>query len=399
MSAVPLRSWMRSAAEAWEVPRDLLLRRYPAFVGGGSLRPAEIPVFVFHSAEPDTFSRKLSHLADNGYLTLSVDEYLAVIRGERKAPQRAVLLTFDDGRGSVWTVAAPLLRRHAMKAVVFLVPGRMRQDGGGLTPSLDDVEAARGNPTVIRDREQGTAALLSWDEVEALARTGLFDFQSHSHRHARIHTAPELDAFVTPRSREGYAGFDQPLLRASGSDLVGPDAPLGAPLFRSAPRTSEALRFLEDESVRRPTVELVAESGGEAFFAHADWERRLRGAFGRTRVRGTVESGLERERAIAFELSESRRQIEAHTGRRVVHLCYPWHTAGPTARRLAAELGYVTAFCGKVHGVPITMPGGDPLSIARLGEDYVELLPGAGRATLAEILRRKWRRRFGRTLE
>jgi hypothetical protein len=71
----------------------------------------------------------------------------------------------------------------------------------------------------------------------------------------------------------------------------------------------------------------------------------------------------------------------------------PGHDAGPTARR-PPEVGYETAFCGKGPGVPITRPGGDPRSIARIGEDYVELLPGRGRATLAEVLRRKWARRF-----
>jgi peptidoglycan/xylan/chitin deacetylase (PgdA/CDA1 family) len=96
---------------------------------------------------------------------------------------------------------------------------------------------------------------------------------------------------------------------------------------------------------------------------------------------------------------DARRIIEEHVGRPVVHLCYPWHTAGATARRLAAEAGYETAFCGKVDGVPVTLPGGDPRAIARVGEDYVELLPGAGRVTLAEVLRRKWARRFGRARE
>jgi hypothetical protein len=86
-----------------------------------------------------------------------------------------------------------------------------------------------------------------------------------------------------------------------------------------------------------------------------------------------------RGRRRSGRLADSRRLIEERTGRRVVHLCYPWHVAGPTARRLAAEVGYETAFCGKVPGVPITRPGGDPLSIARIGEDYVELLLGGGR--------------------
>jgi hypothetical protein len=49
-----------------------------------------------------------------------------------------------------------------------------------------------------------------------------------------------------------------------------------------------------------------------------------------------------------------------------------------------------------VNGVPVTLPGGDLQQIARLGEDYLELLPGRGRGTLSEVLRRKWTRRFGR---
>jgi hypothetical protein len=41
------------------------------------------------------------------------------------------------------------------------------------------------------------------------------------------------------------------------------------------------------------------------------------------------------------------------------------------------------------------MSGGDPYGIARIGEDYVELLPGDGRLKLADVLKRKWRRRMG----
>jgi peptidoglycan/xylan/chitin deacetylase (PgdA/CDA1 family) len=395
---VPLRRLGRSAREAWEVPRDLLLRRYPPFVTGGELPRGDVPVFVFHGAEPASFGRKLAHLADNGYVTLSADEHLAVLRGRREAPPRAVVLTFDDGRGSVWSVAAPLLRRHGMKAVVFLVPGRVRARPGPLPPTLDDVEAGRAAASATLGRDDGEDALLSWPEVEALARTGLFDFQSHTLRHARVHTAPSLAGFVTPASRRGYDAFDQPLLRAGDRDLLGEEAPLGAPLLRSAPRTSEETRFFEDPAIRDACVAEVADAGGEGFFLRADWEARLRRLFARTRVRGRAETAEERVEAIRGELAESRRLLEERTGRPVVHLCYPWHDAGPTARRLAAEVGYETAYCGKVPGVPVTRPGGDPRSIARIGEDYVELLPGRGRATLSEVLRLKWGRRFGGAL-
>jgi peptidoglycan/xylan/chitin deacetylase (PgdA/CDA1 family) len=144
-------------------------------------------------------------------------------------------------------------------------------------------------------------------------------------------------------------------------------------------------------------VAAVADAGGEAFFRRPDWYGRLRAVFSGVRVEGSLETRDEQSAAIRRELADARRIIEERVGRPAVHLCYPWHAAGPTARALAAEAGYETAFCGKVDGVPISLPGGDPRAIARLGEDYVELLPGEGRSTLAAVLRRKWSRRFGRT--
>ncbi len=385
-----LASLGRSALEAWEVPRDLLLRRYPAFVTGGALEPGEIPVFTFHDAEPESFGRALAHLARNGYQTLGIDEYVAVLRGRAKAPARAVLLTFDDGRGSVWSVAAPLLRRQGMRAACFLVPGRVPTHAPG--PTLDDVEAGRADLHTVLARSEG--ALMSWEEIEALERSGTFAFHSHTLSHARVHIGPELAGFVTPRSRLGYDAFDQPLVRAGDRDLLGTDVRLGTPIFRSAPRTSDARRFFEDEAVRARCVALVADGGSERFFERADWRARLADAFAGTRVEGRMETAEEQMAHLRRELVEARRLIEQHTGRPAVHLCYPWHVAGELARRLAAEAGYESAFCGKVDGVPITRPGGDPQRIARLGEDWVELLPGEGRTSLAQVLRRKWGRRF-----
>jgi peptidoglycan/xylan/chitin deacetylase (PgdA/CDA1 family) len=108
-----------------------------------------------------------------------------------------------------------------------------------------------------------------------------------------------------------------------------------------------------------------------------------------------MESPEDRTVAIRRELEEAKSLIEERTGRPAIHLCYPWHVSGPTARRLAREVGYRTSFCGKVPGVPITLPGGDPHAIARISEDYVELLPGHGRANLSRILGQKLSRRLG----
>jgi peptidoglycan/xylan/chitin deacetylase (PgdA/CDA1 family) len=392
---VPLKRLARHAREAWEVPRDLLLGRYPPFVTGGPLPKGDVPVFVFHSLEPDSFGRKIRYLADNGYVTLSADEYLQVIVGSRQPPERAVLLTFDDGRGSLWSVGLPLMRRLGMKGVVFLIPGRTQSRPGPLPPTWDDVGPGGAAARSVLERENvPEGSFLSWEEVEALSRSGLFDFQSHTLHHARVHVGPQLAGFLAPRMRHGYAALEVPLIRQDGRDLRADEAPLGTPLFRSQPRTSESPRFLEEPGIRAACVAEVASAGDDGFFYNDGWERRLRRLVDGRSVRGRYETAPEREAAIRDELVLSRRLIEERTNRPVTHLCYPWHVAGPTARRLAPESGYRTAFCGKVPGVPITRPGGDPHAVARIGEDYVELLPGRGRADLSTILRRKWNRRL-----
>jgi peptidoglycan/xylan/chitin deacetylase (PgdA/CDA1 family) len=385
---VPLRRLARHAREAWEVPRDLLLRRYPPFVTGGPLPRGDVPVFVFHSLEPESFGAKLRYLADNGYVTLSADAYFRLLVGVGPVPERAVVLTFDDGRGTVWSVGFPQMRRYGMRGIVFLVPGRVSEGMPG--PTLDDSKSRA--PDEILAREKGKGAFLSWGEVEAMASSGLFDFQSHSLSHARIHVGPRLAGFVTPGARRGYEAFDLPLIHADGRDLLGPDVPLGTPLFASDSRLSDALRFFEEPSLRRACVDAVR--GDESFFEAPGWEARLRALMAGKEVTGRRESPAERDASIERELRESKRAIEARLGKPVSHLCYPWHVAGASARRLAREAGYRTAFCGKVRGVPISRPGSDPLQIARLGEDYLELLPGRGREELSVVLQRKWRRRL-----
>ena len=273
--AMPLRRLARSAREAWEVPRDLLLGRYPPFVTGGELprgRRARLRVprrrarALRAQARPPRRQR-LRHAVGRRVRRRAA----RASAGRRSAPS---LLTFDDGRGSVWTVAAPLLRRHGMKAVVFLVPGRIASRPGAPEPTWDDVESGRADAASVRRREEGDGALLSWEEVEALARTGLFDFQSHTLHHARIHTGPQLAGFVTPRSRRGYDAFDQPLLaarRARPARRRGPARRAALPLRSAHLRGAPLLR---GRGVRAACVAEVAESGGEGFFLRA----RLGGA-------------------------------------------------------------------------------------------------------------------------
>jgi peptidoglycan/xylan/chitin deacetylase (PgdA/CDA1 family) len=391
---VRLERLKRHAEAALEVPRDLVLGRYPEFVTGGPLPRGHVPVFVFHKLHPEVFGRKVRYLADNGYVTLSADEYFQFLVGGRPAPEKAVVLTFDDGWSSVRSVGLPLLQRYEMRGIVFVVPGRVVSRPGPLPPTWDHVRAGSSRGEAVLARDEGADGFLTWEEIGDLSASGRFDFQSHSLSHARIHTAPHLAGFLEPGSRRGYGPLDVPLVRDGGRDLLAAEIPLGTPLFRSQPRLSEALRFFEDPGIREACVARVADEG-EGFFYRRGWDRELRRLMSRIHVTGRLETNAEREAAIRHELAESKRLLEERTGTPVHHLCHPWHVAGETARRVAREVGYRTSFCGKVKGVPLTLQGGDPNRIARIGEDYVELLPGRGRSDLTSVLRLKLQRRLG----
>ncbi len=103
------------------------------------------------------FERQLRFLAEQGYRGLSLDELVAVAEGREPLPERAVVLTFDDGDRSVHRIAWPLMRKYGFKGVLFIVDSWV----DGAAPA--DLE------------------VMSWTEIRELAASGDFEVQSHSH--------------------------------------------------------------------------------------------------------------------------------------------------------------------------------------------------------------------------
>ena len=70
------------------------------------------------TATPRLFQHQLRHLA-RAYTPIGADELLAAWAGRHTLPDRAVLVTFDDGYRDFYDVAWPLLRQHRIPAVLF----------------------------------------------------------------------------------------------------------------------------------------------------------------------------------------------------------------------------------------------------------------------------------------
>lgn len=86
-----------------------------------------LTVLAYHGVDdPRRFEQHLRYLT-TAMRPVSLDEVLAAMAGGHALPERAVLVTFDDGERSVLEVGAPLLQRYGVPAVVFVVAGVLDQ--------------------------------------------------------------------------------------------------------------------------------------------------------------------------------------------------------------------------------------------------------------------------------
>jgi peptidoglycan/xylan/chitin deacetylase (PgdA/CDA1 family) len=128
---------MRASRAAWLAAALLACApapgRAPRTEAGTSAPPRGIPVLVYHEIRGDgappgetvisleRFEEQMDHLAREGWRTLSMDELLAFMRGERPfGEERAVVLTFDDGWRSALN-AIPALERHGFQASFWII--------------------------------------------------------------------------------------------------------------------------------------------------------------------------------------------------------------------------------------------------------------------------------------
>ncbi len=105
-------------------------------------------------------------LRENDYHPVSVDSILAAQAGGKPLPQRAVLLTFDDGYSSFYDRVFPLLKATGWPALLAPVgrwidtPANQQVDFGGL----------------MSPREQ----FLTWDQIREMSASGLVEVGAHT---------------------------------------------------------------------------------------------------------------------------------------------------------------------------------------------------------------------------
>lgn len=379
----PLKFPAEMVATAW----DIASLRYPPFVYGHD--QGGFPVFCFHGVEPDSLRRQLEFLVRNGYRCLTTDDLDPLLSGG-SLPAKSVMLTFDDGWGSLWSVGFPILREFGLRVVVFLVPARVQESGVG--PTLDDLKTGRCTPDCVLGRDSSEIPLLTWQEIRQMHDSGLVDFQSHTLTHNLVFCSPRIVDYVRPDLMKTYSLFEVPEWRPGAHVL----SELGRPIYESSPRMGDRRRYIENTDLGTACVEYVARHGGVDLFSRPDWRIRLDKLARSFSPSSVYETNEARTNALRHELSESKRLVEEHLpGKRVRYVCYPWHCFSSLAVQLSLEAGYVANFVAKANGRFCGVRLGRPVMIGRVGGDFLFRLPGEGRVSLLSILFRKLNRRAG----
>ena len=121
-----------------------------------------MPILMYHDLTQDPnktssmtitderFRLDMEFLASFGYTPLLPSEVEEIGEGKRSLPARPVMITFDDGYLSNYTIAAPILQQTGMKATVALIASHIKD--------ADDTDSSRHS--------------LNWNEVKSMYDSG-----------------------------------------------------------------------------------------------------------------------------------------------------------------------------------------------------------------------------------
>lgn len=108
----------------------------------------------FYTVNSNEFRKQMRFLSENGYSPITLGEFCRFRQGECNLPSMPIVITFDDGHISNYSIAWPMLKEFGFKAVFFIIVGNI-----------------------------GTNEFIAWEQIKELAKDGI-EIGSHglSHR-------------------------------------------------------------------------------------------------------------------------------------------------------------------------------------------------------------------------
>ena len=157
----------------------------------------QVPILMYHHlsedvtnsemVSPEQFEAQIRALAEAGYTGISFDELQAyVLRGE-PLPEKPVVITFDDGYRSNYTLAYPILQKYGMKATIFAIgvsfgTDHYKDTDYAITPHFGAAEAAEMTASGLISIQSHTYDMHQWPPYEtgSAVRENILQLSSES---------------------------------------------------------------------------------------------------------------------------------------------------------------------------------------------------------------------------
>lgn len=92
------------------------------------------------------FEEQMKYLKDNGYTTITAQEFIDAYNGKVNLPKNSVMLTFDGGYQSMKTIVNPILKQYNLHAISFVVGSFTSRPDTYLT--VDDIKTLKNDNTI-----------------------------------------------------------------------------------------------------------------------------------------------------------------------------------------------------------------------------------------------------------
>lgn len=123
---------------------------------GNNPRPADLMRNSL-SVSPNNFEEQMKYLQENGFTTITLDTLYLALKKQVFLPNKAVVLTFDDGYADFYSNAYPILLKYGLRATAFIPTGLI-----------------------------GQGYYLSWSQIKEMSASGLITFGAHSVHHSYL---------------------------------------------------------------------------------------------------------------------------------------------------------------------------------------------------------------------
>ena len=167
-----------------------------AWAAGAAQAPTGATVLIYHhfgddrypttNVSLDNFRQQMAYLLAHNYRVIPLAQLVRALADGHPLPQKAVVITIDDGYRSIYDRAWPILKAYGYPFTVFLY---------------------------VEGLEKGYSNYLTWDQVKEMQAAGV-DFQDHGYAHGRMaNPPPALD-------EQGYRQWLSADLVRSGRTLL-----------------------------------------------------------------------------------------------------------------------------------------------------------------------------------